>query len=418
VATYAEADMKTTAPSSSNSVASEAGPQAIDQAADEHAPSSLLSLSIKNFAHLQSVNLDFGDLTILVGPQGAGKSLALQWLKLGLDGRQIVEVLKQSGYTTDKPDVLIEHIFGEGMATAWHSGTKVQFDGINITPKSLEGVGNGIEKLFFIPAHRALLISDGWALPFQKVPRTTPAVARLFSQNLYDRFSSKDAGVLFPVEKRLKREIRDQIDAAVFHGGTVGIQEDAQHAKRLQLVHGAMHLPFMTWTSGQREFTPLLLGLYDLLPRTKQRKHKTTNWIVIEEPEMGLHPKAITAVLLLVLDLLWRGYRVVLSTHSPHVLTMVWMMQRLKESQADYRLVCKAFGTDPGPMMEVAKAALTKTYKVHLLAFDQSGKVSSTNISSLDPFDDDERVAEWGGLTQYSSAFADAVSSAVNAADS
>jgi hypothetical protein len=279
-------------------------------------------------------------------------------------------------------------------------------------------VGNGIEKLFFIPAHRALLITDGWALPFQKVPRTTPAVARLFSQNLYDRFSSKDAGVLFPVEKRLKREIRDQIDAAVFHGGTVGIQEDAQHAKRLQLVHGAMHLPFMTWTSGQREFTPLLLGLYDLLPRTKQRKHKTTDWIVIEEPEMGLHPKAITAVLLLVLDLLWRGYRVVLSTHSPHVLTMVWMMQRLKESQADYRLVCKAFGTDPGPMMEVAKAALTKTYQVHLLAFDQSGKVSSTNISSLDPFDDDERVAEWGGLTQYSSAFAEAVSSAVNASDS
>jgi hypothetical protein len=55
---------------------------------------------------------------------------------------------------------------------------------------------------------------------------------------------------------------------------------------------------------------------------------------------------------------------------------------------------------------------------VHLLAFDQSGKVSSTNISSLDPFDDDERVAEWGGLTQYSSAFAEAVSSAVNAADS
>jgi len=381
--------MKTTTPSRSNSDAGEGDPQVMDQAAIEHAPSSLVSLSIKNFVHLQSVNLDFGDLTILVGPQGAGKSLALQWLKLGLDGRQIVEILKQSGYTTDKPDVLIEHIFGEGMATAWHTSTKVQIDGLNITPKSLEGVGDGIERLFFIPAHRALLISDGWALPFQKVP-----------------------------EKRLKREIRDQIDAAVFHGGTVGIQEDAQHAKRLQLVHGAMHLPFMTWTSGQREFTPLLLGLYDLLPRTKQRKHKTTDWIVIEEPEMGLHPKAITAVLLLVLDLLWRGYRVVLSTHSPHVLTMVWMMQRLKEAQADYRLVCKPFDADPGPMKEVAKAALTKTYRVHLLTFDESSKVSSTNISSLDPFDDDERVAEWGGLTQYSSAFADAVSSAVNAADS
>jgi hypothetical protein len=410
--------MKTMASSSLDSVACEGDPRVMDPAVEEPTSSTLVSLSIKNFAHLQSVNLDFGDLTILVGPQGAGKSLALQWLKLGLDGRQIVEVLKQSGYTTDKPDILIEHIFGEGMATAWHTNTRVQFNGVNITPKSLEGVGDGIERLFFIPAHRALLITDGWAWPFQKVPRTTPAVARLFSQSLYDRFSNKDSGVLFPVEKRLKKEIRDQIDAAVFHGGTVGIQEDAQHAKRLQLVHGAMHLPFMTWTSGQREFTPLLLGLYDLLPRTKQRKHKTTDWIVIEEPEMGLHPKAITAVLLLVLELLWRGYRVVLSTHSPHVLTMVWMMQRLKEVQADYRLVCKAFGADPGPMMEVAKAALSKTYRVHLLAFDESGKVSSTNISSLDPFDDDERVAEWGGLTQYSSAFAEAVSSAVNASDS
>jgi energy-coupling factor transporter ATP-binding protein EcfA2 len=410
--------MKTMASSRSDSVASEGDPRVMDPAVEEPTSSTLVSLSIKNFAHLQSVNLDFGDLTILVGPQGAGKSLALQWLKLGLDGRQIVQVLKQSGYTTDKPDVLVEHIFGEGMATAWHTNTRVQLNGVNITPKSLEGVGDGIERLFFIPAHRALLITDGWAWPFQKVPRTTPAVARLFSQSLYDRFSNKDSGVLFPVEKRLKKEIRDQIDAAVFHGGTVGIQEDAQHAKRLQLVHGAMHLPFMTWTSGQREFTPLLLGLYDLLPRTKQRKHKTTDWIVIEEPEMGLHPKAITAVLLLVLELLWRGYRVVLSTHSPHVLTMVWMMQRLKEVQADYRLVCKAFGADPGPMMEVAKAALTKTYRVHLLAFDESGKVSSTNISSLDPFDDDERVAEWGGLTQYSSAFAEAVSSAVNASDS
>lgn len=410
--------MKTDASLISGTGASEGEPLAEDQAADESSISELVSLSIKNFAHLQSVNLDFGDLTVLVGPQGAGKSLALQWLKLGLDGHQMFEVLKQSGYTTDKPEILIEHIFGEGMGTAWHANTKVQFGGISITPKSLDGIGDGIERLFFIPAHRALLITDGWALPFQKVPRTAPAVARLFSQSLYERFSSKDAGVLFPVEKRLKKEIRDQIDAAVFHGGTVGIQEDARHAKRLQLVHGSMHLPFMTWTSGQREFTPLLLGLYDLLPRTKQRKHKTTDWIVIEEPEMGLHPKAITAVLLLVLDLLWRGYRVVLSTHSPHVLTMVWMMQRLKEAQADYKLVCKAFGADPAPMKDVAQAALTKTYRVHLLAFDESDKVSSTNISSLDPFDDDERVAEWGGLTQYSSAFAEAVSSAVNASDS
>jgi hypothetical protein len=45
-----------------------------------------------------------------------------------------------------------------------------------------------------------MLISDGWAAPFQKLNSDTPVVARLFSQNLFDRFSGKDAGTLFPVE--------------------------------------------------------------------------------------------------------------------------------------------------------------------------------------------------------------------------
>jgi hypothetical protein len=93
-------------------------------------------------------------------------------------------------------------------------------------------------------------------------------------------------------------------------------------------------------------------------------------------------------------------------------------MQRLKEAHADDKLVCKAFGADHISMKEVAKAALAKSAYVHLLDFNESGKVSSTDISSLDPFDDDERVAEWGGLTQYSSAFAEVVSSAVNAFES
>ncbi|MEJ0004002.1 MAG: AAA family ATPase [Pararobbsia sp.] len=53
-------------------------------------PSQPLKLSIRNFAHLKQVDLTFGDLTVLVGPQGAGKSLALQWLKAAMYGRQLV----------------------------------------------------------------------------------------------------------------------------------------------------------------------------------------------------------------------------------------------------------------------------------------------------------------------------------------
>ncbi len=375
-----------------------------------------LTLRIRRFAHLDDLNLSLGDLTVLVGPQGAGKSLALQWLKVAMDGRQIVEALKAAGHPTDRADVLIDLIFGAGMAPAWREGeTEVVLAGRKLSAKGLGRVGDGSEQLFFVPAHRSMLISDGWAAPFQKLTSDTPAVARMFSQNLFDRFSGKDAGTLFPLEKRLKSEIRDQIDRAVFHGGTVGIEEDAQHARRLRLVHGNMHLPFMTWTAGQREFTPLLLGLYHLLPSTKLRKREGTDWVVIEEPEMGLHPQAVTAVMLLILDLLWRGYRVVLSTHSPHVLTMLWMMRQLREHDARWQLVCEAFDVrKPAQMQQVAVAALTKDYRAHLLQFGPNGRVVSSDISTLDPGSDDERVSGWGGLTEYSSRFGAAVRAAVN----
>ncbi|WP_197083122.1 AAA family ATPase [Chromobacterium sp. LK11] len=386
---------------------------------DSKVQSKSMKLSIRNFAHLEKVDISFGDLTVLVGPQGAGKSLALQWLKAAMDGRQLVDALKAAGHPTERPNVLVDLIFGAGMAPAWREGqTEVKLDRKKISPKNLSRVGDGTERLFFVPAHRSMLISDGWASPFQKLTSETPAVARIFSQNLFDQFSGKNAGALFPVEKRLKKEIREKIDEAVFHGGTVGIEEDAQHARRLRLVHGSMHLPFMTWTAGQREFTPLLLGLYHLLPSTNKRKREGTDWVVLEEPEMGLHPQAVTAVMLLVLDLLWRGYKVVLSSHSPHVLTMLWMMRQLRENNARWQLVCEAFGLASSPAMHrVAEEAIEKEYRAHLLQFNDEGKVVSEDISELDPSSDKESVSGWGGLTEFSSRFGDAVRKAVNEAE-
>jgi hypothetical protein len=149
------------------------------------------------------------------------------------------------------------------------------------------------------------------------------------------------------------------------------------------------------------------------------RKREETDWVVLEEPEMGLHPQAITATMLLVLDLLWRGYRVVISTHSPHVLTMLWMMRQLKEHHARWQLVCEAFDvTTSQQMQRVAEASLAKDYRAHLLEFGGNGKVTSTEISELDPSSEDERIAGWGGLTEYSSRFGDAVRKAVNESES
>ncbi len=324
-------------------------------------------LLIRNFAHLAEADLTFGDLTVLVGAQASGKSLALQWLKLAVDGRHVVAALRAAGQRPG-PDVIVDLFFGTGMGPAWRADTEVVWRGRALRPKTISRQGAGHEAMFFIPAHRAMLVSDGWAAPFQKLGTEVPVVARLFSQNLFDRFSDRKAGPLFPLPKRLKQEIREGIDRAIFHGGAVGLEEDAQHTRRLRLVHQNMHLPFMTWTAGQREFTPLLLGLYHLLPHVKTRKRGDIDWVVLEEPEMGLHPRAITVVLLLVLDLLWRGYRVVLSTHSPHVLGAVWMLQRLKEHNASWTLICDAFEVESTPAMrKVAQEALRKDYRVHHL---------------------------------------------------
>ncbi len=306
------------------------------------------------------------------------------------------------------------------MGSAWRDTSEVSFDGKGVSPATIEKRGDGIEKLFFIPAHRSMLISDGWATPFQKLTPETPVVARLFSQNLFARFNAREGAKLFPLDRLLKKVYRELVNDAVFHGGTIGVEQNEQLAKRLRLrFEGTQEtsLPFMTWTAGQREFTPLLLGLYHLLPPRKKTKDDNIDWVVIEEPEMGLHPQAVTVVMLLVLDLLWRGYRVVLSTHSPIVVTAIWALQRLAAHEASYQLVCDAFSLPTQyrtSLRPVAESALMKSYATYVLGYAGDNHVTATDISSLDPGADDDAVSGWGGLAGFSSRFAESVRDAVN----
>jgi hypothetical protein len=376
-------------------------------------------LSIRNFAQVEHVDISFGDLTVLVGAQGTGKSLALQWLKIAMDGKQIATALDNAGQPL-KADNVVDLIFGVGMQSAWRTDSEVSLNGKRLSLQHIGKIGSGREKAFFIPAHRAMLISDGWAAPFQKLAPDTPVVARIFSDNLYRLFTSRDSEQLFPLARVLKKEYRELIDSALFHSGTVGLEQDQQHSKRLKLRYGdGTRLPFMTWTAGQREFTPLLLGLYHLLPPRKQPKQPDIDWVIIEEPEMGLHPQALTVFLLLTLDLLWRGYRVVLSTHSPHVLTAMWMLRRLQDYQAKPSLLCEAFNVTPSPaLLDVAKSALSAETSVYLLEFGGNKKVRSKDISTLDPGSENEDISGWGGLAGFSERFSEAVRRAANEAES
>ena len=46
-------------------------------------------LRIENVGQIKKAEIDFGDLTVFVGPQATGKSIALQLLKLLLDTGQV-----------------------------------------------------------------------------------------------------------------------------------------------------------------------------------------------------------------------------------------------------------------------------------------------------------------------------------------
>jgi hypothetical protein len=107
---------------------------------------------------------------------------------------------------------------------------------------------------------------------------------------------------------------------------------------------------------------------------------------------MGLHPKAILAVMLLVLELLGRGYRVVLSTHHPLVLDVVWGLQRIRAAgkRGGPARVLEMFGmAEAQGLRGVAEAALEKDYRVTY--FDlRDGRVATKSISDLDPGSSDE----------------------------
>lgn len=376
------------------------------------APRKTPTLSIENFGQLDRVEIAFGTLTVLVGAQASGKSLALQWLKLAVDQTEIWHALRDAGFDLRTPANVIDAYFGEGMSGALKPSTKVMFNGRAVRPEALLSKSHfksGIKtKMFYVPAHRALLLAEGWPAPFMKLSADTPVVARLFSQALYEQLSGPHAKRIFPQNRLLMKDIHDRIDSSIFHGGTVDLRRQGLR-RQIVLKYGKSGLPFMTWTAGQREFAPLLLGLYSVLPSPKAAKIDGLDWVVIEEPEMGLHPRAIATVMMLVIDLLWRGYRVVLSTHSPLVLDLVWAMRQFKHPKANIRDLANALELTSRDAVAKLQSAVSGDLRVYYLAHDDRNRVKSQDISALRPDAETEGESNWGGLTKFGTSLSDAV---------
>jgi predicted ATP-binding protein involved in virulence len=288
-------------------------------------------------------------------------------------------------------------------------------------PKQGIGASSKNEKLFYVPAQRVLTMSQGWPRSFGSYDIGDPYVIKQFSESvrvLMEKEGGNKTNIdeqIFPKSNRIKEPLRKIIDDSIFHGSKI-TSDNSSLKKRFLLNTGQSKIPFMAWSAGQKEFMPLLLSLYYLMPSAKVKTRNDVSYVIIEEPEMGLHPDAIQALLVVFLELVARKYKLIISTHSPVLLEMMWCINYLQKYKGSTSYMFELFGLTKSPAMEETfKIAINNSkFKTYYFDNTESQKVVVKDISSLDAGSEDLSIANWGGLTNFSSLASEIVSKIVS----
>jgi hypothetical protein len=113
----------------------------------------------------------------------------------------------------------------------------------------------------------------------------------------------------------------------------------------------------------------------------------------------------------LVFELIKRGYRVCISTHSSQVLDIIWAIQTFKEYDAQINDVLQLFELRKNDLTsELAEKALEA--EIYVYYFKRDGRAE--DISRLDPGSSHPEEYGWGGLTEFAAKVNDLVAEVVN----
>ncbi len=374
---------------------------------------------VKNFGPIKNANVEFGDMTILIGAQASGKSLFLQLLKLLIDRKHVVSTMNRYNYVVAKnPENILNFFFGEGLSRIWKEESQIFVDKEILTRSSLLGkVQDEVkESLFYIPAQRIVSIADGRPKNFMEYDASTPFVLRQFSEmlRLFFQYGLNGNNVVFPLNNRLKGAMKKSLQDTIFHQGKV-IVDETSGQKKMRLSVGEMNIPFMAWSAGQKEFMPLLMAFYCLSgPLQNVVDRNQYKYVVLEEPEMGLHPRAILSILLQTIELMQNGYQVILSTHSSVLLEFAWAFNIIRNCDATVeqkeRMLMQLFDVEQfDAIHNMMRGVFEKKIKTYYFSNNNSG-VYSSDISDLDVSSADVNMADWGGLSHFAAKASEIVS--------
>ena len=89
-----------------------------------------MKLHLEHFGQVTQADIEFADLTVFVGPQATGKSIALQLVKLLVDTGAVHRKMADYGRDWGRAEpAFLEAYFGEGMQRLAGDQTRIHFDG-------------------------------------------------------------------------------------------------------------------------------------------------------------------------------------------------------------------------------------------------------------------------------------------------
>ncbi len=321
-------------------------------------------LEIHNFGPITDAVLEPGALTVCVGPQATGKSIAAQLLYFFRNlERLILDEVGPLG--PEFPEAAFEQALGSLLGNHWKTycsdQTRLTYISDQAIPpnqdkqtrweitlsqsgfpqlndslrasinwiiggtedKDLEQHESGQD--IYIPAGRVLYsyIPPGQIISAKRVMRHAmgwPAYVRHFyaflEEGLKSWVDAETQFVLFdgqrsPQEQEMMRQFLSRQRSALLQRGELLIH---QGQVQLQVPGASSPLRLETISSGQMETWPFLV-----LASTLAVEHDSL-FFVFEEPEVHLHPQAQVTIAETIAYLTNHGHRFFVTTHSPYLL--------------------------------------------------------------------------------------------------